>query len=103
LASLLAAPAVVRAEVLMPVSVWRPTLQKISRPNFVHTRAFGQDLFVCSVERLIGCEDWALVESPRFASESRTHCCLSQATSSFTTVAGQGWLAGQIALSGCVV
>ena len=67
LASLLAAPAVVKAEVLMPVKVWRPTLQKIWRPNFLRTRAFGQDLFVCSVEKLIGCEDWAHVELPRFA------------------------------------
>jgi hypothetical protein len=67
LASLLAAPAVVRAEALMPISVWRPTPQKIWRPKFVRTRAFGQDLFTCSVGKLIGCEDWALVELPRFA------------------------------------
>jgi hypothetical protein len=68
LASLLAAPAVVKAEVLMPVKVWPPTLQKTWRPNFLRTRAFGQDLFVvCSVEKLIGCEDWAHVELPRFA------------------------------------
>jgi hypothetical protein len=67
LASLLAAPAVVRHEALMPVSVWRPTPQKIWRSKFVRTRAFGQDLYTCSVEKLIGCEDWALVELPPFA------------------------------------
>jgi hypothetical protein len=64
LASLLAAPAVVKAEVLMPVKMWRPTPQKIWRPGFVRTRAFEQDFYTCSVEKLIGCEDWALVELP---------------------------------------
>jgi hypothetical protein len=58
LASLLAAPAVVKAEVLMPVRVWR------WRPRVVRTRVFGQDFYTCSVEKLIGCEDWALVELP---------------------------------------
>jgi hypothetical protein len=67
MASLLAAPAVVRAEVLMSVKVWRPTPQYIWRPNFGRTRAFGQDYYVCKVEKLIGCEDWALVELPRLA------------------------------------
>jgi hypothetical protein len=67
MASLLAAPTVVRAEVLMPVKVWRPTPPYIWRPNFGRTRAFGQDYYVCKVEKLIGCEDWALVELPRLA------------------------------------
>jgi hypothetical protein len=28
---------------------------------------FGRDFYTCSVEKLIGCEDWALVELPPFA------------------------------------